>query len=52
MSKLSHLISQEKELKIDHGVSPRSEKQLKKDMKATYIFHIFCGQRKGCEVLK
>ena len=34
--KLSHLISQAEELKIDHGVSPRSVRQWKKDVKARY----------------
>ena len=34
--KLSHLISQAEELKIDHGVSLRSVRQWKKDVKARY----------------
>ena len=33
---LSDLISQAEELKIDHGVSPRSVRQWKKDVKARY----------------
>ena len=34
--KLSHLISQAEELKIDHGVSLRSVRRWKKDVKARY----------------
>ena len=36
VGKLSDLISQAEELKIDHGVSPRSVRQWKKDLKARY----------------
>ena len=36
VGKLSDLISQAEELKIDHGVSPRSVRQWKKDVKARY----------------
>ena len=36
VGKLSDLISQAKELNIDHGVSPRSVRQWKKDVKARY----------------
>ena len=36
VSKLSNFISQVEGLKIDHGVSPRSVRQWKKDVKATY----------------
>ena len=49
--KLSDLISQVEELKIDHGVSARSVRIWKKDVKAT-VFHVSYGQRKACEVLK
>ena len=50
VGKLSDLISQAEELKIDHGVSPLSVRQWKKDVKARYS--TFRGQRKACEVLK
>ena len=36
VGKLSYLISQAEELKIDHGVSPRSMRQWKKDVKAIH----------------
>ena len=36
VGKLSDLISQSEELKIDHGVSLRSLRQWKKDVKARY----------------
>ena len=36
VGKLSNFISQVEGLKIDHGVSPRSVRQWKKDMKARY----------------
>ena len=36
VGKLAHLISQAEELQIDHGVSPRSMRQGKKDVKARH----------------
>ena len=36
VGKLSDLVSQMEELKIDHGVSARSVRQWKKDVKARY----------------
>ena len=36
VGKLSDLISQAEELKIDHGLSARSVRQWKKDVKARY----------------
>ena len=36
VGKLAYLIRQAEELKIDHGVSPRSMRQRKKDVKARH----------------
>ena len=37
MGKLSDLISQAEEMKIDHSMSARSLRQQKKDVKARYL---------------
>ena len=51
LGKLSDLISQAEEMKIDHDVSAQSVRQWKKDMKAKYTI-FSCGKRKACKVLK
>ena len=51
VGKLSDLISQAEELKIDHGVSPRSVTALEEGREGQ-VFHISRGQRKASEVLK
>ena len=45
VGKLAYLISQAEELKIDHGVSPQSTRQWKKDVKARYSTFVVDKQK-------
>ena len=51
VGKLSDLISQAEELKVDHGVPSRSVRQSKKDLKARYSTFLV-DRRNAFEVLK
>ena len=48
VGKLSDLISQAEEMKIDHDVSAQSVRQWKKDMKVQ-IYHIFLWKKKSLQ---
>ena len=45
IAKLSHLISQTEELKIERGLSPRTVRQWKKDIKSKYAASVSKNER-------